>query len=198
MQPSSESPATPAELYPGHAADLAQQAARDARKAAANATPIPGALREAFLPPVGPVTFVPITCGHIAILQVIKSPILDLAVIYTQERDKKTRDEKIAAMNFPDDAGAEMVYIFSHTPPELRALLHKGRDAFRETACTEVLDKLPPGGLLPLALSASQHFNACCATAVDYGPEQKDGSFPGPAEAVAGTASAGGSTSTHS
>jgi len=199
-----ETPAIPAP-YPGFEKDMADHDARAQSIKNANATALPGPMRDAFgalktdvvkeAENLG-IKLIPITAGHIAILSEIKSPLIKIVRLYAETQNENERQEKIKEFDeIPDSAAAELLYTFTQPPPALRALLRKGRDIFTENACAEILDKTNPAILQRLLPIATVHYISAYATVVELEPVPTgDGaSFPSPAEAKA-TASAGGLT----
>ena len=182
------------ELYPGQRAELRAKQKRDRDASAAAAVPLPGPLADAFANNAAP-QFTALTCGHIAILQEIDSPLLAMAKIYTMP-EGPARDKALAALPFSDAQAAEVIFTFTHYPPQLRAVLRGGLLAYRETACARVLDHLPPGGLARIVPQAIEHFAKAFSTRLEFdsGAEGEQVFQTPPAS----TASAGGSTSTAS
>jgi hypothetical protein len=99
--------------YPGADADLAAHAARQEAIAHAASVPLPGAAGKAFAVSAG----IACTAGHVAILQQLGSPVFELCRAVTETaNDSSARATRISAVNFRDQAMAELVYVSRHTP----------------------------------------------------------------------------------
>jgi hypothetical protein len=199
---------TPAEKLCGHdAASLlaaqtalaTQNAKREAEIAAAHAAALPGALRDAFAadpPQLHGHTLVPVTAGLVAVLERIKSPLLQVARLAAANPEKTIAEIQalMAGDDIEPEADAETVYCFLHPAKELRQLLNRGREVFREMAMEEV-GELHPAVVADLARACGGHFAASFSTIVRFRSAQKseDGSVKSPPPVERRTASAGGS-----
>jgi len=190
---------TPEQIAAGRARILAEEspkrAARRARTARAAAVPLPGPLREAFaaspqvleLPSASGAPFrfalLPVTAGHLAVLQQIGSPLMEVLSLSARSRmepgeneselearhraeDARKRLEALAAERNPILDTADLLFVFSRPAAESRALLDKGD--FRP-AVDRLLDSLSPAadwGATAQALSV--HYVRACATALSF------------------------------
>jgi len=223
--PPTGGPDAASEPYPGYAREKAALDARvDAARRAA-ASPLPGPLREAFAaepPSLHGFTLQPVTMGLHPILVRLGSPLLEVIRILREEltrddgADESTPDLAAAArtarlsraqsrlateVKAEEEALVETVYAFTRPIAEIRALLNKGRDLFRETALRAIADRLHPAQFGELQQLVSRHYAASFATALPYqaprGPDDGRTVFtPPPARPT--MASAGGSTSSDS
>ena len=105
----------------------------------AAATPLPGPLADAFLTDAIQVSenlFVRrVVASDWSILQWLDSPIYKM--ILEIQKDESLRE----VISYADDEEWEMVWQFTHTPKEVRALKAKGRTVFKETCADEIGDK---------------------------------------------------------
>jgi hypothetical protein len=181
-------------------ADVQRHLDRETAIRRAAAAALPGPLREAFAgdpPRVHGFTLQPVTAGLIAVLERIKSPFLAIIrEVAAHQKDGTAPDAAIAAIQADPESGYETVFCFTTPIAELRALLNKGRELFRETAGKKVGDKLHPVHLAELQRACGLHFGASFATVVEYKPDTPEGGggFPSPAARTT-TGSAGGSAS---
>ena len=138
----------------------------EARKRAA-ATPLPGALSEAFLADAIKVTdelYVRrIVASDWGILQWLDSPIHKL--ILEIQKDEKIRE----AVNYTDEEEWEMVWQFTHEPKEIRALKVKGREVFKETCANEIGDKYALNVTKMAVEAISEQIIKSFETKIDYG-----------------------------
>jgi hypothetical protein len=191
-----------AEPYEGFEGELKKRAERQGRLAAAQATPLPGPLAEAFADGKRKVCgfeMLPVVAAHMVILQQIGSPMLKLARIFLQtkelteaEREKRileeTEKDRLARGETEGESAArldvetvETFFVFITPPAEMRRLLLKGRPTFREAAMERVMDRLAPIELAELRVAVGAHFASAFATRVEYeAPPSDDGSFPSP------------------
>jgi hypothetical protein len=151
------------------------------------ATPLPGPLREAFATApqhihIGQttLTLIPITAGHIALLQQINSPFLQAvrlaALIHSEDKQisKAAKKEAAKITNTIEDT-AETLYIFTHHPRDTRALIARTRQTLREKVLETIIDTAPPNtDWNQIAATLGQHFALSFATAVQYEPEQTE------------------------
>jgi hypothetical protein len=171
---------------------------RKTNLSAAASAPLPGPLREAFanLPTLllG-VNLLPVTAGHIAILEAINARFLtaiQLAakVLRCEEpRLKKqlTKQAQKYILTIPDIALA--LFVFSNTPRELWANLSKNPKAI-QAAALDFLETLPPvpsWNDVQTALAA--HYSKSFLTAIEYDRRGDGEGFPSPRSKT--TASAG-------
>ncbi len=171
----------------------AHQARVEAREAA-NVTPAPGPLLDAFLPEpltVAGFTLRPAVYSDFLILRRIESPIL----AEMRELSKEPADRQ--AVTYTDVDYWELLFLWTRPIAEARAAL-ASREAFRERALAATADTLPVSIIteLPAMVTAlSINFVRALSTQVGYqAPAPKDGTvFTKPPEAPT-TASAGGST----
>jgi hypothetical protein len=116
--------------------ELTEQARRRAA-----ATPLPGALADAFLTDAIQVTdnmFVRrVVASDWSILQWLDSPIYKM--ILEVQKDEAMRD----AVTYTDEEEWEMCWQFTHSPKDCRALKAKGREVFRQTCIDEMGDTNP-------------------------------------------------------
>jgi hypothetical protein len=152
------------------------------------------------------------------ILVQINSPLLEAVRILREEisrkddRDESTpelaqqatlargalAEQRIARELHADDAAQiETVFCFIHPAPELRQIMSKGREVFRETAQREIGDKLHPVQFAELQRRVNAWYLQSFATIVKYEAARNgdDTVFTTP---PATTVSAGGSTSSAS
>jgi hypothetical protein len=113
------------------------QLTEDANRRAA-ATPLPGALAEAFLTDAIQVSdklwVRRVVASDWSILQWLDSPIYKM--ILEVQKDEKIRDE----VPYTDEEEWEMCWQFTHTPKQCRELKAKGRGVFRQTCIDEMGD----------------------------------------------------------
>jgi hypothetical protein len=74
----------------------------------------------------------------------------------------------------------ETFFVFTKAPPELRALLAQGRQAFREAAMRAVGDQVAPHQMAELAVAAGAHFSRSFATVIEYAANTGGGGFTSP------------------
>ena len=185
--------------YKGFEKDLAKHAARSESGAMAQAAGLPGPLREAFagVPPRDLYGFKlqPVTAGLEAVLTAVDSPLLPSFGIILSMRGKPEKEVKAALarkIKPKPECFIETVFCFVKPARELRALLDKGRVAFREAAMAELGDKLNPLQVSLLYQAASEHYAQAFITAISYeAAPQEGGGFPSP-PAETPTGSAGG------
>lgn len=171
-------------------------------KEAAIAT-LPGPLREAFAgetPTIHSFTIRPLTVGMLALLTRINSPLLDVAKVLRLNHEKPQEELQAVLQTIPPpdpEAMTETVFVFTTPAAEVRQLLARGRDAFREAALTKVGDKLSPAQMADLETACGAQFFLGFATVVEFEPLREDlpQNFPSPPAAAPAMASAGGSTS---
>lgn len=151
---------------------LARKAQAEATRRV-GATPLPGPLLDAFDPPtvvIAGLTMLPITAGHIAILQRIDSPLLRAVERMQSPGDATAKDDD-------DEAGiegtVETLYVFATEPRELRQTIAKGRELFREAAMQAVGDGLPLRLVGEVTRALGEYFARSFATSIEY--EQSGG-----------------------
>jgi hypothetical protein len=173
----------------------------------ANAEPLPGPLSQAFtldeLKQFG-FTIRPVVASDFILLKRLDSP------LYRQTFALAEHARQIKAQEIPPDAQppvtkyddeecVEMIYQFTRPLEEVRRVLKRGRDHFRETALATITDAIPIAQMdaYPrLVTTVIENFTAAFSTAVEYGASEKDGDetvFTTPPGANA-TASVGGGT----
>jgi len=154
--------------YPGFAAEKAALEARITASTRAGAAVLPGPLREAFAgepPQAHGFTLQPVTMGLHPLLVKIGSPLLDIVRILREEfsRDDgadvstpelaaaaqrarlKNANLRIAAeIKAEEEALVETVFCFVTDVRELRQIMAKGREVFREVAMRKIGDRLHP------------------------------------------------------
>jgi hypothetical protein len=170
---------------------------RTTARLAANLNPAPGPLAQALTPDpivVGPFTLNEFVGGHLLILQRIDSPFFRQIV-----EDAKPKGEKREPVKFEDEDAFEALYVLTTPLPQLRALLAKGRQSFRETALAATLDAALITSNEAAAAVTSALVRAFSTRLALRKPDGEDATAnfttPAPSEARS-TASAGGSTST--
>jgi hypothetical protein len=118
----------------------------------ANADPLPGVLYRAFDPdhiPIGNGLSVrPVVASDWKALKWLESPVWK--AFLELQKDEKIRED----VAYTDEEQYEMAWQFTHTPKEVRALMARGRDCFRET-CVEWADTITFAAL-PDAVNAIQ------------------------------------------
>ena len=155
-------------LPPGNLAEV--ERAHDAMREGA-AVPFPGPAAAALRPPTRTVLgrqLVPITLGHLLVLQQIGSPLARV----NGDATTVTMEETI-----------EAIFVCTHTPAALREVLVIGREDFREEAMLTIADSAGLAEDWPgIIATLGEHFAACAAPAVGYASPQADGgrSFPPP------------------
>ena len=162
---------------------------RNADLAFAATAPLPGPAGDAFaaLPrTLLGFTLLPVTGGHIAILQTIQSPFL-MAIRLTMARSLAKTDEEKAEIakraescELTIDDIAEAMFVFTRPPAESRKILNHPfingkRDEFRAMALAVILDNLPPLPNLDfLGAELGEHYARSFSTALDFEPAKKD------------------------
>jgi hypothetical protein len=118
----------------------------------ANADPLPGVLYRAFDPkPIdigSGLTVRPVVASDWKALKWLESPVWK--AFLELQKDEKIREE----IQYTDEEQYEMAWQFTHTPKEVRGLMAKGRDIFRET-CVDWADTITFAAL-PDAINAIQ------------------------------------------
>jgi hypothetical protein len=178
------------ELYPGHEKDLAALRERsDAHVAAATAV-LPGPLAGAF-DDTGP--------GPIAGLRVRRLVHYDFVLL--KKLDSPLLRQLSAApggkTEFDDESGYEMILQFTRPVLEVRALVERGRKAFRQLALEEIGLRLGPLEVAMLLKAVEAEFVRAFSTVVKYSspesPESSGTVFTPPPALPTTTGSAGGS-----
>ena len=148
------------------------QLTEDAQKRAA-ADPLPGSLAEAFLSDaiqVGDNLYVRrVVASDWRIIKALDSPLYRQMLEY--QKPEETREE----IEFSDEEQWEMCWQFTHSPKECRALLAKGRDAFRETA-SEMADTISMPQMPMIIKAIVKQIYASFETSIKYsgdGDEKK-------------------------
>lgn len=140
----------------------------EARKRAA-ATPLPGALSDAFLAGAIKVTdnlsIRRIVASDWAILQWLDSPIHKL--ILEIQKEESIREEVV----YSNEEEWEMIWQFTHEPKAIRDLKSKGREAFKETCITEIGDKFELTTTKKSVEAISAQIVKSFETKIDYGTE---------------------------
>jgi hypothetical protein len=187
---------SPAELYPGHAEDLARQARRHEALAAAHATPLPGPLADAFahIPKtIAGLTVRPCVHYDFIILQQLKSPLLDLI---KQAASPGGDGSARPAIEVSDDQSYELIFQFTRPVREMAALVAQGPGKFRARAREEIGYTLGPVEVGLLAKAVSDEIVRAFSTVVKYtrpSSESEGATVFTPPPASPMTASAGGS-----
>jgi len=144
--------------------ELKEQANRRAA-----ATPLPGALADAFLTDAIQVTdnmFVRrIVASDWKILQALGSPIYKL--ILELQKDAALRED----ISYTDEEEWEMCWQFTHNPKECRELLAKGKDAFRSEAVA-LGDTLTLPVMKSIVAAVRKHLFDSYLTKVNFGSEE--------------------------
>lgn len=215
-QPAAAAPV--AELYPGHAAELAARAAEKSLAAGASAAPLPGALREAFAgepPTLHGFTFQPVRMRLHVILTRIESPLLSSLRIFQEElvredgldestpemataalRERQRRaDARIEAQKDDGTAMCETIFCFTRPAREIEDILNgpNGRTHLRELAMEKVGDAVTVPEFMDLKRLAGAWYLASFATRLGFEARPLEGGettvFTPP---PVGTAPAGG------
>jgi hypothetical protein len=199
-QTQTQNPTQPAELFPGHHAQLDRRAATDAAFAQAAAVPLPGPLLDAFLPP-DPVS-VPTIDGQtltirrlvhfdFVLLQRLDSPLITQLRASAEAAAKRLPQPKT---DYTDEQSYEMVYQFTRPVLEAAKTLARGREAFRQTALEQIGIRVGPVEMGLLIQGCIQEVIRSFSTVIKYTTPAPDGSivFPPPPPAQT-TASGGGS-----
>jgi hypothetical protein len=169
----------PGEPYHGFAEDLANRNKRSAEAAEAAAAVLPGPLKKAFgewakvLP--GGFTLQPVTAGLLTVLVRIQSPLLEVVKAYSLGKSQEEAEAALKKLNPDPEAMVETVFCFVTPAPRLRAMVAKGRQAFREVAMTEVGDKLHPAEMAALELAVARHYAESFLTAIQYEAAMPEG-----------------------
>ena len=189
-------------------AEARKHARRTEGRAAANAAALPGPLREAFAGEPRRVsarvdgalvehTLKPVTAGLEAVLTRIDSPLLPTFGVILSHRGRpeaEIRKELNKRIKPNAEAIPETVFCFIKAPAELRAILDKGRVAFREAAMGELGDRMGAVDMARMYEVCSEHYAAAFLTAISHqaAPPEDGTVFTKP---LAGpvTGSAGGS-----
>lgn len=203
--------------YPGFAAEKAALELRIAAAASASAAPLPGPLREAFAgdaPAAHGFTLQPVSMGLHPLLVKIGSPLLDVVRIMREvladgHYEGMTPDEakaerarllavaqaRIAAeITAEEEVLVETVFCFVTDVKDLRQIMAKGRETFREVAMRTIGDRLHPAHFAELQQLVSAHYAASFATALQHEAQKgkDDGTVFIAPPATPTTASAGG------
>lgn len=104
-------------------------------------------------------TLVPVSASMIVILERINSPLLLLARLIGQHPDKTVNELNILLKEqgqIEPEADIETIFCFLHPAAELRALLKRGRDIFKEAALNEI-GELHPVIVTDLAKACGRH-----------------------------------------
>lgn len=207
--------------YPGFAREKAALDAKVAAATRAASAPLPGPLREAFAgeaPVLHGFTLQPVTMGLHPLLVKLGSPLLDIVRIMREElgsqegdaaltpeaasaaraeRLQKAQARILTEITADEEALVETVFCFVTATTELRQILAKGRDTFREVAMRTIGDRLHPAQFAELQQAVSAHYAASFATAIQHeaAKGKDDGTVFTAPPAKPMTASAGGSTS---
>ncbi len=177
------------ELYPGHAAELARKAARDAEIAAAAATPLPGPLARAFdpvpaAPAVAGLTVRPVVHYDFVILDKLESPLL------AQLRGREPGEQPVAVS---DQQGYEIIFQFTRPVRAAAAVLAQGRSEFSAQARETIGMELNPGQIHALMQNVQREFSRAFCTVVGHESPPPEGEVFTTPPAPPMTASAGGS-----
>lgn len=189
--------------------DWKKHQARESAALEANTAILPGPLRNAFAGEprklcirltAGPREYIlqPVTAGLEAVLTRIESPLLPTFGVLLANRGKPDKElKRLLEKRIKTNAEAipETVFCFLKRPPELRAILDKGRIAFREAAMAELGDQVSALELAGIYQQCAEYYASAFITALAYeSPPPEDGTvFTTPPPRA--TASGGGSTS---
>lgn len=183
---------SPADFPPGYV-ERAAAAVKGGHEAASD--PLPGPLLAAFLPEslrAAGFELRPVVASDWAVLKRIQSPLLtELKRASLLKEHPELATEKTT---FSEEEMWELLYLWTHSPRESRALLAKGPEAYREAAM-QVADKLSPRVINEAQAIVDALFGnllRSLSTQVGHAPAGDDG--PGFPLAPPQTASAGGST----
>lgn len=207
--------------YPGFAVEKSALEAKVAAANRAGSAPLPGPLREAFAgepPSAHGFALQPVSMGLHPLLVKIGSPLLDVVRIMREEfsrddgadvstpelaaaaqavRLKKSQARIAAEIKADEETLVETVFCFVTDVRELRQIMAKGRETFREVAMRTIGDKMHPAHFAELQQLVSAHYAASFATALGHEAQKgkDDGTVFTAPPARLTTASAGGSTS---
>jgi hypothetical protein len=135
----------------------------------ANATPLPGALSDAFLTDSIPVS------ANILVRRVVASdwPLMQWldSPIYKMFLEMMKEEAIREAVSFTDEEEWEMMWQFTHTPQQCRDLKAKGREAFRATAVAEIGDSMSKIETAEGVAAISQQVVKSFGTKIEYGNE---------------------------
>lgn len=138
----------------------------------ANRAPAPGPLLEAFTPEEAEafgLKLQPVVAWHWLALQKLESPLLKNFLEHAKLAGERTVHPST------DEEVYEVIYLFTVPPPEARAALAAGRQAFRERATAHVADRLHTTQVLRIAGLVRARILDYWATGVSYGPRARDG-----------------------
>jgi len=199
VEPKSDDPLEQLRSTAAGRAYLKKAEASFAAQAKSSDVVLPGPLAEAFADgsrTIGGHKLLPVTLGLVAILDQIKSPLLDVIRIMRESLgatvggDESTTEGKAAAhaarmklanerivkeIKADDAASVETVFCFLHHPSELRKILATGRDHFREHAMATLGDVVHPVTLAKLQQAVAGHYAASYATVIQHGDKPKEG-----------------------
>ena len=199
VEPKSDDPLEQLRSTAAGRAYLKKAEASFAAQAKSSDVVLPGPLAEAFADgsrTIGGHKLLPVTLGLVAILDQIKSPLLDVIRIMRESLgatvggDESTTEGKTAAhaarmklanerivkeIKADDAASVETVFCFLHHPAELRKILATGRDHFREHAMATLGDVVHPVTLAKLQQAVAGHYAASYATVIQHGDKPKEG-----------------------
>ena len=199
VEPKSDDPLEQLRSTAAGRAYLKKAEASFAAQAKSSDVVLPGPLAEAFADgsrTIGGHKLLPVTLGLVAILDQIKSPLLDVIRIMRESLgatvggDESTTEGKTAAhaarmklanerivkeIKADDAASVETVFCFLHHPSELRKILATGRDHFREHAMATLGDVVHPVTLAKLQQAVAGHYAASYATVIQHGDKPKEG-----------------------
>lgn len=126
----------------------------------ANNDPLPGALNDAFSQDaidVDGVLVRKVVAGDWIILKQIKSPLYEMQLGEKPEEIKSTEEEDM-----------ELLFQFTRPIQEVRKVLAKGRDYFREQALQNISDKLEPEQITKIVGAVTTQFQRYYATRLKY------------------------------
>lgn len=134
--------------------------------------PLPGPMLDAVANPEmdvmtskGKVTFRPVVVYDFTIFKKINSP------HYRTMLERET-GVTVDELNIEDEELYEMVYQFTHSCKEIRALLRKGREIFRETAIEAIGDKYDMADLTILLNGVAAQIQKGFSTMMAHGPPE--------------------------
>ncbi len=157
-------PAVPIPENELRAAEARAEALREAQ-----ATPLPGPLREALTTAgareVYGLRLVPVVASHLVLAR-------QLELTTPQGNNGRPEEEAVRLCEF--------LFLLSRPPSESRALVAKGRDAFREAALRETGDRIPAGpDVWPtISKALAQHLADAFATQVELSAREGDSPDP--------------------
>jgi hypothetical protein len=134
--------------------------------------PVPGPAAGAFLDgpiQVGPYSVRKMVASDWLVLQKIKSGVM----LNAAELDKP---EAIRVDHWSDQTNCELIWMFTHTPKEIRAALRAGVEAFCEQCVAETVDLfVDPSIYVELQKAVLEQFQRANATILKHESKNGDG-----------------------